>query len=100
MVLNLTPFYDGKPQLTRDEGIRSTAFAGMAIMLAAAEMGYATGTLIGFDPAAVRKILNVPEHIALSYLLVIGQATKVAWPRGECLPDSEVVITDRFPTAK
>jgi len=100
MVSNVTPFYEGKPQLTRDEGIRSTAFAGMAIMLAAAEMGYETGALIGFDPIVVGKILNVPDNIALSYLLVIGKATKIAWPRGERLPDSEVVIIDRFPLAK
>ena len=97
MVSNVTPFYEGKPQLTRDEGIRSTAFAGMAIMLAAAELGYETGALIGFDPVAVGKILNLPENIILSYLLVIGKATKVAWPRGGRLPDSELVITDRFP---
>ena len=100
MVSNVTPFYEGKPQLTRDEGIRSSAFAGMAIMLAAAEMGYETGPLIGFDPVAVGKILNLPENIALSYLLVIGKATKVAWPRGERLPDNEVVVTDRYPAAE
>ena len=98
MVSNVTPFYQGKPQLTRDEGIRSSAFAGMAIMLAAAEMGYETGALIGFDPVAVGKMLNLPEHIVLSYLLVIGKPTEVAWPRGERRPDSEVVITDRFAT--
>jgi len=100
MVANVTPFYEGKSQLTRDEGIRSSAFAGMAIMLAAAEMGYETGALIGFDPVAVSKILNVPDNIVLSYLLVIGKPTKVAWPRGERLPDSEVVITDHFPAAE
>ena len=69
-------------------------------MLAAAEMGYETGPLIGFDPVAVGKILNLPENIALSYLLVIGKATKVAWPRGERLPDNEVVVTDRYPAAE
>jgi len=100
MVSHVTPFYEGKTQLTRDEGIRSSAFAGMSIMLAATEMGYDTGALIGFDPVAVTKILNLPEHIALSYLLVIGKSTKVAWPRGERLPDSELLITDRYPNAK
>ncbi len=96
MVSHVTPFYEGKPQLTRDEGIRSTAFAGMAIMLAAVEMGYETGPLIGFDPVAVGKILNLPENIILSYLLVIGKPTKAAWPRGERLHDSEVLISDKF----
>lgn len=100
MVSHVTPFYEGKTQLTRDEGIRSSAFAGMTIMLAAVELGYETGALIGFDPVAVGKILHVPDNIALSYLLVIGKPTKVAWPRGERLPDSDVVFTDRFPAVK
>jgi len=63
-------------------------------------MGYETGPLIGFDPVAVGKILNVPDHIVLSYLLVIGKPTKVAWPRGERLSDSEVIITKTFPTLR
>jgi len=100
MVTNVTPFYEGKHQLTRDEGIRSSAFAGLTIMLAAAEMGYASGPLIGFDPLVVSNILNVPDNIVLSYLLVIGKPTKVGWPRGERLPNSEVVITNCFPAVK
>ena len=96
MVSSVTPFYEGKPQLTRDEAIRSSAFAGMTIMLAATEMGYDTGAMIGFDPVAVTKILQIPDHIVLSYLLVIGKSTKVAWPRGERLPRSEILIQDHF----
>ncbi len=39
LVPALTPFYEGKPQLTRDEAMRSTGFAGMTLMLAARELG-------------------------------------------------------------
>lgn len=56
--------------------------------------------LIGFDPVAVGKILQVPNNFALSYLPVIGKPTKVAWTRGERLPDSYVVLTNRFPAIK
>jgi len=36
-----------------------------------------------------------PDHV-LSFTVAVGKQTKPAWPRGECLPDSEVVIEDRF----
>jgi hypothetical protein len=39
---------------------------------------------------------RVDDH-AISFMLAIGKQTKPAWPRGDRLPDSEVVIADRFP---
>ena len=36
----IKPFYEDKDQLIRDEGMRSAAFAGMTLMLAAHNMGY------------------------------------------------------------
>lgn len=100
MVSNLTPFYEGKPQLIRDESIRSASFATMVIMLAAIEMGYETGALVGFDPAAVAKIIALPDHVIISHLLVVGKATKVPWPRGERLSDSEIILANHFPPAR
>jgi nitroreductase len=97
MVSHVTPFYEGRDQLIRDEAIRSSAFAGMSIMLAAPELGYESGPMIGFDPVAVAKIINLPANYVISFLLVVGKPLKVAWPRGERLPESEVVHYDRFP---
>lgn len=97
LVPALTPFYEGKPQLIRDEAMRSTGFAGMTLMLAARELGYDSCPMVGFDPVAVAKLVNLPADHAISYMLAIGKQTKPAWPRGERLPDSEVVIHDRFP---
>lgn len=92
----LTPFYDGKPQLIRDEAMRSTGFAGMTLMLAARELGYDSCPMIGFDAEAVAKLIRLPADHALSFMLAIGKQAKPVWPRGERLPDSEVVIQDRF----
>ena len=92
----LKPFYDGKPELTRDEGIRSTALAGMTLMLAAKGMGYDSCPMVGFDFDAVAKLINLPDNHALSFMIAVGKQTKDAWPRGERLADSEVVIHDRF----
>jgi hypothetical protein len=53
--------------------------------------------MIGFDPVAVAKLVHLPGDHVISFLLAIGKQTKPAWPRGDRLPDSEVVIHDRFP---
>jgi nitroreductase len=94
----LTPFYEGKPTLIRDEAMRSTSFAGMTLMLAARGMGYDSCPMIGFDAEAVAKLIRLPDDHALSFILAIGKQAKPVWPRGERLPDSEVIIQDRFPT--
>ncbi len=92
-----TPFYAGKPQLIRDEAMRSTGLAGMTLMLAAVELGYESCPMVGFDPDAVSKLIHLPATCAISYLIAIGKTTAAPWPRGDRLPDSEVVFTDRFP---
>lgn len=97
LVPALRPFYDGKQTLIRDEAMRSSGFAGMTLMLAARGMGYDSCPMIGFDAEAVAKLINLPNNHVLSFMLAIGKQAKAAWPRGERLPDSEVVIHDRFP---
>lgn len=92
----IRPFYDGKPQLIRDEAIRSTALAGMTLMLAARGLGYESCPMVGFDPAAVAHLINLPPDHAISFMIAVGKQTEPAWPRGDRLPDGEVVITDRF----
>ena len=92
----LKPFYDGKPELTRDEGIRSSALAGMTLMLAAKGMGYDSCPMVGFDFDAVAKLINLPDDHALSFMIAVGKETKPAWPRGDRLPDETVVIQDKF----
>jgi nitroreductase len=92
----ILPFYEGKPQLIRDEAIRSSALAGMTLMLAAKEMGYGSCPMIGFDGDAVSKLINLPSDHVLSFMIAVGKETKPAWPRGERLADSEIVIEDRF----
>ncbi|MEO0453287.1 MAG: nitroreductase family protein, partial [Verrucomicrobiota bacterium] len=49
----IKPFYDGKHQLIRDEGIRSTGLAGMTLMYAAKALGYDSCPMVGFDPVKV-----------------------------------------------
>ena len=97
LVPGLALFYDGKPQLIRDEAMRSTGFSGMTLMLAARGLGYDSCPMIGFDADAVAKLIQLPADQVISFMIAIGKPTKPAWPRGEILPDSDVVITNRFP---
>lgn len=97
LVPALEGFYKDKDQLARDEGMRSSALAGMTLMLAARGMGYESCPMVGFDADAVSKLIQVPEGHAISFMIAIGKGMGDPWPRGERLPESETVITDRFP---
>ena len=96
LVPALTPFYAGKAQLTRDEGMRSSAFAGMTLMLAAVGLGYDSCPMVGFDADAVAKLIQLPDDHAISFMIAVGKSTKAPWPRGERLTDAEVVINNHF----
>lgn len=91
------PFYNGNDRLIRDEAVRSSALAGMTLMLAAHAMGYDSCPMIGFDAAAVGKLINLPADHMVSFMIPVGKKTKDAWPRGPRLPDETVLIHNRFP---
>lgn len=42
------------------------------------------------------KLSALPADHVLSFMIAVGKGTKSAWPRGERLPDSTVVIHDKF----
>ncbi|WP_018969964.1 nitroreductase family protein [Rubritalea marina] len=92
----IKPFYDGKDQLIRDEAMRSSALAGMTLMLAARDLGYDSCPMVGFDPDAVSKLINLPDGYALSFMLPVGKKAEEAWDRGARLADDKVVSYDRF----
>jgi len=92
----IKPFYEGNDELIRDEANRSTALAGMTLMLAAHELGYDSCPMIGFDKDAVSKLVNLPEGMMLGFMIPVGEQSKAAWARGPRLPDKKVVIYDQF----
>ncbi len=96
MVNMMVPFHEGNEQLQRDEAIRSIGIAAQTIMLAAKAMGYDSCPMIGFDPAKVAPLINLPADHMIGMLIAVGQATKPARPRAGQLPLDEVVIRDRF----
>lgn len=92
----IKPFYEGNYQLIRDEAMRSSALAGMTLMLAARGMGYASCPMVGFDPEKVAELVNLPANVVISFMLPVGKETQPAWDRGARLPDEKVVIYDKF----
>ncbi len=89
-------YYQGKPQVQRDEVMRSAGLAGQTLMLAAKAMGYDSCPMDGFDFEAVGKLVNLPEDHIISFMVAVGKGTKDAWPKPGQLPYESVVITDRF----
>ncbi len=96
LVPAIKQYYEGNPQVQRDEVMRSCGMAAMTLMLAAKEIGYDTCPMDGFDFDAVSKLLNLPADHMPTMFVTVGKATKEAWPRGGQLSMDEVVIQNKF----
>lgn len=89
-------FYAGNEQAQRDEAIRSASLASMTLMYAAEEAGYNTGPMIGFDPAEMAKLLNLPDNYLPVMLIVLGKGQGSSYPRAYRRPLDEIVKLDAF----
>ena len=69
---NAVNFYKDKPELSRDEALRSGSYLAMSLMLAGLEKGYGSGPMIGFDTEEVAKILKVPDNYVITVLIAMG----------------------------
>ncbi len=92
---NLLPmirkFYEGNDHLQRDEAVRSGSLAAMTLMLAASDMGLATGPIIGFDPAEVTRLVGLDDDHFPVMMVVIGKQLGESRPRAYRFPVSEFV---------
>ena len=89
-------YYQGRESVQRDEAMRSCGIAGMALMLAAKEMGYDSCPMDGFDFDAVGKLIKLPTDHVISFMLAVGKGVQEPWPRGGQLPLQDILITNRF----
>lgn len=90
------PFHEGKPELQRDEAMRSIGMAMQTLMLAAKGMGYDSCPMIGFDHEAVAKLIQLPPDHCIGPMVAVGQGTQDPWPKPGQLSMDEVMIIDRF----
>jgi len=97
LVPAIDTYYRDKPQVIRDEGMRSCGLVGQTIMLMTRELGYESCPMDGFDYEAVGRIIDLPEDHAIAFMIAIGKGVKDAWPKPGQLPLDEVLLEDRFP---
>lgn len=96
LVPAIRQFYVDKPQMQRDEAMRSCGMAAMTLMLAAQEMGYDSCPMDGFDFDAVSQLLNLPaDHVPVMFV-ALGKPLQEAFPRGGQLPLDEVMVLNQF----
>ena len=96
LVPAIARYYGGRPQVERDEGMRSCGLVGMAIMLMAQELGYESCPMDGFDYPAVAEIIGLPSDYEIAFMIAIGRGIKAAWPKPGQLPLADLVVEDRF----
>ncbi|MCM3627752.1 nitroreductase family protein [Paenibacillus glycanilyticus] len=91
-------FYEERGEaFKRDEAIRNANLSAMLFMLAAKEKGWDSSPMIGFDPEAIMKVLNVPDRYVPALLIGIGQEdTSKRRVRGYRKPVGEFVSYERF----
>ena len=89
-------YYQGKPQVIRDEAMRSCGLAGQTIMLAAQAMGLDSCPMDGFDYETVGKIIRLPEDHLISFMIAVGKKTKEAWPKPGQIDYNEAVVINQF----
>lgn len=92
----IQPFYEGREQLQRDEAMRSVGLFAMTLMLAAKAMGYDSCPMIGFDPAQVAQLINLPADHAIGMLITLGKGTQGAFPKPGFIEKSTALIENRF----
>ena len=92
----LKTYYEGKPDVMHDEGMRSCGIAGQTIMLFAKELGYDSCPMDGFDYEAVGKLINLPEDHRIAFMIAIGKNTRDIWPRPGQLALDEVLLENSF----
>ncbi|MCB1800874.1 MAG: nitroreductase family protein [Gammaproteobacteria bacterium] len=97
LVPAIAGYYEHKPQIQRDEGMRSCGLVAQNLMLVAQELGYDSCPMDGFDFDAVAKIIDLPADHEIALMLVIGKGIKDPWPRPGQLALAEVLVENRFP---
>lgn len=96
IVAAIDAYYRGRPQVQRDEAMRSCGIAAQTLMLAAREMGYDSCPMDLSDLDEVAKLIRLPEDHVVAMFVAIGKRAREPWPRAGQLPMGEVVRVDRF----
>ena len=89
-------YYRDKPQVQRDETMRSCGLVAQTRMLAARGKGLDSCPMDGFDFDAVAKLIRLPANHVIGLMVAIGKQTVEPKPRIGKLPFDEVVVRNHF----
>ena len=64
--------YGDTPEKSQAFAVKNTAFFAMTVMYAAADLGYVTHPMDGFDHDGVRKTFAIPDRFWIPLLLAVG----------------------------
>ncbi|MDP4095370.1 nitroreductase family protein [Paenibacillus sp. P96] len=93
MVNDTVSTYESRgEEFQRDEAIRNASLSAMLFMMAAKDKGWDTCPMIGFDPKAVKEILNIGDQQEIVLMITIGkEKVESRRPRGYRKPVNEFV---------
>jgi nitroreductase len=86
-----TNAYSNDERFARDEAIRGASLAAMNLMLATTAKGLASGPMIGFDPAGVKREFNISDRYVPVMLIAVGPGAPGNSPRKPRLTVDEVL---------
>ncbi|WNS75731.1 nitroreductase family protein [Bacillus sp. DTU_2020_1000418_1_SI_GHA_SEK_038] len=79
-------------EFQKDEAIRNASLSAMLFMMAAKEKGWDTCPMIGFNPEAVKNLLNIGDQYEAVLMISLGkEKVESRKPRGYRKPVSEFV---------
>jgi nitroreductase len=61
-------------------GLTQTNIAFGFLLVAATGLGYATSPMLGFEPAKVRQLLGLENHVQFAGLVALGRAAEEGFP--------------------
>lgn len=73
--------FGSQDQVEREAWAAGQGYIALGYLLLAAEAhGYQTSPMTGFDAAAVKELLGLPEHVKVPALVAIGRGTEEGFP--------------------
>ena len=89
-------YYRDKPQVQRDEVMRSCGLVAQTLMLAARAKGLDSVPMDGFDFAAVGELIKLPANHVIGLMVAVGKRNVEHKPRVGKLPFAETVLRNTF----
>ncbi|KPD02255.1 nitroreductase family protein [Moellerella wisconsensis] len=96
MTSAIDQYYRDRPQVQRDEIMRSAGIFAQTLMLAAKGQGLDSCPMDGFDFDAMAKLIKLPENHEVCLMIAVGKANTEPYPRTGKFDFSDVVKVDHF----